>query len=109
VLLSATTDEEITGLLQKTKIEARTPKTVTDRKQILEIIRKTRERGYATNDQELELDLFGMSVPIKNRAGRVVASLNVNSQARRITAKRIIDILLPAMRESAQAISGVLL
>jgi IclR family pca regulon transcriptional regulator len=109
VLLSAATDADISGLLQNAKIEARTPKTVTDRKQILEIIRKTRERGYATNDQELELDLFGVSVPIKNRAGRVVASLNVNSQARRITAKRINEILLPAMRESAQAISGVLL
>jgi IclR family transcriptional regulator, pca regulon regulatory protein len=109
ILLSAQTDDEISSLLQITKIEARTPKTVTDRKQILEIIRKARERGYATNDQELELELFGMSVPIRNRAGRTVASLNLNSQARRVTAKRINEALLPAMRDSAQAISGVLL
>lgn len=109
ILLSTRTDEEIRDLLQRTKIEARTAKTVTDRKQILEIIRKARERGYATNDQELELNLFGMSVPIKNCAGHVVASLNINSQARRVTAKRINEILLPAMQECAQAISGVLL
>ncbi|MBR1219017.1 helix-turn-helix domain-containing protein [Bradyrhizobium sp. U87765 SZCCT0131] len=109
VLLAAKSDDDIAALLQATKIEARTPKTITDRKQVLDLVRKARERGYATNDQELELELFGLSVPIRNRAGGTVASLNVNSQARRVTAKRITDTLLPAMRVCAQDISGVLL
>jgi len=109
VLLAAKSDDDVAALLQATKIEARTPKTITDRKQVLDLVRKARERGYATNDQELELELFGLSVPIRNRAGGTVASLNVNSQARRVTAKRITDTLLPAMRACAQEISGVLL
>jgi IclR family transcriptional regulator, pca regulon regulatory protein len=108
VLLSERPDEEVAALLQQTRIEARTPKTVTDRKRILKIIREVRQTGYAANDQELELDLFGLSVPIRNKAGRAVASLNLNSQARRVTARRLNQELLPALRTCAQSISAVL-
>jgi IclR family pca regulon transcriptional regulator len=109
VLLSAMPDVEVKALLQKTRIEARTPKTITDRKRILEIIRKARETGYATNDQELELELFAISVAMRNQAGKITASLNLNSPAARVTARRISQELLPALRESAQSISSILL
>jgi IclR family transcriptional regulator, pca regulon regulatory protein len=108
VLLSAKSDAEIAALLQETRIEVRTPKTITDRKRIMKIIREARQTGYAANDQELELDLLGLSVPIKNQAGRIVASLNVSSQARRVTARRLNQDLLPAMRSCARSISAVL-
>src|SRR5258707_286311 len=84
---AAKPDGELELLLRNATIAARTEKTVTDRGRILQLIRKSREAGYACNDEELELGLFGLSVPVRNRGGRVVASLNANSQARRITAK----------------------
>jgi len=108
VLLAGKTDEEIAQLFQKVKIEARTPKTITDRKRILDIIREARQAGYAANNEELEVNLFGLSVPLRNRSGRVVASLNVNSQAARITQKRLKEELLPALRSAAQLLSGIL-
>lgn len=108
ILLTAKTDQELSALIQKTKIEARTPKTVTDRKQILKLIEEARRSGYAVNNEELELNLFGLSVPIRNPSGRMVASLNVNSQAHRVAAKRINQELLPALRSCAQLMSGIL-
>jgi IclR family pca regulon transcriptional regulator len=108
VLLAAKPDDEVEALLKQTKVEARTPKTVTDRKQILKIIHDARQAGYASNSEELELNLFGLSVPVTNRSGRVVASLNMNSQAHRITTRRINQELLPALRSCAQALAGVL-
>jgi len=108
VLLAAMPDEEVARLLQEAQIDARTPKTITDRKQILKIIRETRQSGYAANNEELELNLFGLSVPLRNQSGRVVAALNLNSQAGRVTARRINQELLPALRSTAQSLSGVL-
>ncbi|WFU78198.1 IclR family transcriptional regulator C-terminal domain-containing protein [Bradyrhizobium sp. CIAT3101] len=108
ILLTAKTDQELSALIQKTRIEARTPKTVTDRKQILKLIEEARRSGYAVNNEELELNLFGLSVPIRNPNGRMVASLNVNSQAHRVAAKRINQELLPALRSCAQSMSGIL-
>jgi IclR family transcriptional regulator, pca regulon regulatory protein len=108
ILLADKGDEEIAQLLQKAKIEARTPKTITDRKKILDIIRGVREAGYAANNEELELNLFGLSVPLRNRSGRVVAALNVNSQAVRVTQRRLKDELLPALKSTAESLSGIL-
>src|SRR5262249_30188697 len=108
VLLAAKPDEEIAGLLQHARIEARTPKTVTDRKQILNLIREARQAGYAANNEELEANLFGLSVPLRNQGGRVVAALNLNSQASRVTAHRLKDELLPALKSAAQSLSGIL-
>jgi IclR family pca regulon transcriptional regulator len=109
VLLAAKSDEELGVLIQKTRIEPRTPKTVTDRKQILKLIEEARRSGYAVNNEELETNLFGMSVPIRNPNGRVVASLNVNSQAQRVNPRRISQELLPALKSCAQSMSGILL
>jgi IclR family pca regulon transcriptional regulator len=108
VLLAAKSDEELLALIQKTRIEARTPKTITDRKQVLKLVRDAREAGYAVNSEELEVNLFGLSVPVKNASGRIVASLNVNSQSHRVTSRRISQELLPALRSCAQSISGIL-
>ena len=108
VLLAAKPDEELAGLLQPAKIEPRTHKTITDRKQILNLIREARQAGYAANNEELEVNLFGLSVPLRNQSGRVVASLNVNSQATRVTTRRLKDELLPALKSAAQSLSGIL-
>jgi IclR family pca regulon transcriptional regulator len=108
VLLAAKPDEELAGLLQRAKIEPRTPKTITDRKQILNLIREARQAGYAANNEELEINLFGLSVPLRNQSGRVVASLNVNSQVARVTTRRLKDELLPALKSTAQSLSGIL-
>jgi IclR family transcriptional regulator, pca regulon regulatory protein len=108
ILLADKSDEEIALLLAKAKIEARTPKTITDRKKILDIIREARQAGYAANNEELELNLFGLSVPVRNRSGRVVAALNVNSQAARVTQRRLKDELLPALKSAAESLSGIL-
>ena len=108
ILLADKPDEEIAQLLQRTKIEARTPKTVTDRRKILDAIREARQSGYAANNEELELNLFGLSVPLRNRSGRVVAALNVNSQASRVTQRRLKDELLPALKSAAEQLSGIL-
>jgi DNA-binding IclR family transcriptional regulator len=37
-----------------------------------------------------------------------VAALNVNSQATRVTARRLKDELLPALKSAAQSLSGIL-
>ena len=52
------------------------------------------------------MNLFELSVPLRNR--RVVASLNVNSQAARVTQRRLKDDLLPALRSAAESIGGLL-
>ena len=44
-----------------------------------------------------------------DRTGRTIAALNISGQANRTNAKVMQETMLPALREAAQTISGLLL
>ena len=65
--------------------------------------RRCARDGYALVDQELEIGLRSLAVPVQDRHGRVAAAMNVGVQASRVTAadleSRILPELLTAGRE----------
>jgi IclR family pca regulon transcriptional regulator len=64
--------------------------------------------GYAVVDQELELGLRSIAVPIRDSRGRVVAALNVSAHASRSTRASLSSEVLEPLRESADHISTAL-
>jgi IclR family pca regulon transcriptional regulator len=64
--------------------------------------------GYAIVDQELELGLRSMAVPIRNPMGRVVAALNVGAHAQRVTIQDMQNRFLPHLQAAAQEFSMLL-
>ena len=65
--------------------EADTPKTVTDRGKLGEAIDKAGRDGFAIVDEELEIGLRSIAVPIRDRAGKIVAAINVSTQSARFS------------------------
>jgi IclR family pca regulon transcriptional regulator len=59
-------------------------------------------------DQELEIGLRSIAVPVRNRAGETVASLNIGTQAGRISLQTMHTQLLPPLREAALRLGAVL-
>jgi IclR family pca regulon transcriptional regulator len=59
-------------------------------------------------DQERELGLRSMAVPIRRPDGVVVAALNLGVQAARVDAGAMARELGPALREAAQEIGAAL-
>lgn len=55
-----------------------TDKTITDKETYAQEIRKTRESGYAIDDEELEKDLFCVAMPILNSVHRAVGTISVS-------------------------------
>jgi IclR family transcriptional regulator, pca regulon regulatory protein len=95
--------------LQRVRPEALTPLTVTDVDELAAILEQVREDGYAVVDQELELGLRSMAVPLHARDGDVVAAMNVAAPLERGSLAEITDELLPALREAAGALETDLL
>ncbi|MEU9986026.1 IclR family transcriptional regulator C-terminal domain-containing protein [Streptomyces sp. NPDC048045] len=62
---------------------------------------EVRAQGYALVDQELESGLRSIAVPVRDRAGRVVAALNVATHPARRTLEDCVHDLLPALRTTA--------
>ena len=67
-----------------------------------------KRNGYVIVDQELEVGLRSMAVPIQNLNGKVVAAVNVGAHAQRICIKEMQSKFLPHLVAAAQEL-GMLL
>jgi IclR family pca regulon transcriptional regulator len=101
VLLAALSDTELDSFLARVTLQSFTPYTVTDKAELRAIVEKVRRNGYSLLDQELEIDLRSIAVPVQNASGRVIAAMNVSAQASRTAKKQLTEIFLPALRETA--------
>ncbi|WP_427887763.1 IclR family transcriptional regulator domain-containing protein [Kribbella sp. GL6] len=108
VLLSGLPDDELTSYLDSLHAESLTDRTVTAADKLRTTITKARADGYALVDQELELGLRSIAVPIRNSRGRIIAALNVSAHASRSTATSLCEEFLPHLREAADQITTAL-
>jgi IclR family transcriptional regulator, pca regulon regulatory protein len=106
VLLSDLPDAELQPFLRRSSITANTKKTITDRQQLAAAIRKARENGFAIVDEELEMGLRSIAVPIRDRTGRIVGAINVPAQSSRYTVQELERRALPHLRKAAAAIEN---
>ena len=79
-----------------------------DPAELLARVQQVRRQGWALVNQELEEGLISIAAPVRNRAGAVVAALNVSGQANRTPATVMKDSLLPQLRAAADEVSTLL-
>lgn len=108
VLLSALPQEELMQRLGASERTARTKHTATGVADLATRIAQVRKQGWSLVNQELEEGLVSMAAPISNRAGEMVAALNISGQANRTSAKAMQETMLPQLLAAAQAISRML-
>ena len=108
VLLAGLTPEQAAAELARAELVAHTRFTVTSRQRLAEILVQVRAEGYALNDQELEIGLRAIAVPVRNVADRTVAAMNVSAQAARLSRRELIENALPQLRTAAERLGGQL-
>jgi IclR family pca regulon transcriptional regulator len=108
VMLAHLPPAELDDYLAKTRLRAMTKNTVVSQKGLREILAGVRADGYAVNDEELELGLRSIAVPVRGAAGTVVAALNVGAQAARVSVKQLEKEFLPVLLKGAQELSILL-
>jgi len=103
VLLAGRSDEEVAALLAGCEFEQRGPHSITSLPALLERLGEVRRRGFAINDQELEIGHRAAAVPIFDHADAVCAALSVSVPAARVPAAELRryakETLLPAAGE----------
>jgi IclR family pca regulon transcriptional regulator len=106
VLLAGLPDEELDKYLARVKLVAFTARTVGTTSALRAELMKVRGQGYALVDQELEEGLRSLAAPIRDRAGRVVAAMNISVHASRNTVDSMRRDLLPKLLETAAKVSA---
>lgn len=75
-----------------------TPRTITDPARLKAVLERVRQEGYALVDEELEVGLRSIAVPVRERGGRVVAAVNVAMHSSRRTPEECVTEVLPELR-----------
>jgi DNA-binding IclR family transcriptional regulator len=82
----------------------RTPQTITDPVKLQKALSGVRQRGCAIEDEESEIGMRGISAPIRNDAGEVVASVGIAGPVTRLS-KKAIAAFIPHVIETADLVS----
>ena len=104
VLLASLRPEQLNAYLARVVLKPHTDRTVVSVAHFTRILGLAKRSGYAIVDQELEVGLRSMAVPIRNSAGDVVAALNVGCHAQRVSIRDLRTVFLPHLREAAHEI-----
>ncbi|MFC5609174.1 IclR family transcriptional regulator domain-containing protein [Variovorax soli] len=108
LLLSDLPEDELQARLAASTIEAFTKHTLTEREAITARVQQARKQGWCVVNQELEEGLISIAAPITDRAGRMVAALNISGQANRTSAKVMQETMLPSLLAAARRISSLI-
>ena len=104
VLLAGLPPDETARRVHAMRRPRLSPRSVTDADEVLALVARCREEGYASNDGELELDVRSMAVPVFDRSGQVMAAMSIAMRAvraERITLAEVRETFLPALRKAA--------
>lgn len=104
VLLAYQPREEVDRYLATTELKPLTSRTVTDPVRLREILTEVRHQEFAIADQELEIGLRSISVPVFESRGAMVAALTVGTRAEQTPLREVRSRVVPALRRAAEAL-----
>jgi IclR family pca regulon transcriptional regulator len=108
VMLASLDTAAARHILEKSKRPPRTVRTVTDIDGLMALLDDIRKQGFAMIDQEVEIGLRSIAVPLETIRGHTVAALNIGLAASAEPMSVLKDRLLPAMLEVKAELSKVL-
>ena len=108
VLLANLPPAELESFFERVQLTRHTSKTIVTAEKLRQALRLVARNGYSLVDQELEIGLRSMAVPIENPNGKVVAALNVGAHAQRLSIQELQNKFLPQLRATARELSMLL-
>lgn len=100
VLLAQFSAAEQDLRLRQTSLAKLTPHTVTEMPRLKRLLRECRDNGYALANEEIELGVRSLAVPLMAADGRTLGALSLSSRADRMTASEMVTQLLPALHRT---------
>ena len=97
VMLASLPEAQMLAYLERLQVEALTEHTIVNKERLALEIARARAQGYAIVNQELELGLRTIAVPLRNFRNEIVAAMNVSVHESRVPLDEIVERCLPAL------------
>ena len=95
---------DLDAILERDGLPKKTPKTITTRNAYLAELNQVRQIGYALDDEENNLGVRCVAVPVRDSTGRIRAALGASGTTSLFTQEQIPQMAAQA-QQAAQAIS----
>jgi len=105
ILLAYLPADQLEAYLTRVVLTPHTTRTVTSVDKLRMLLRTVRRNGYALCDQEYEVGLRSLAVPVFAPSGRAVATINLSGNAPRISALEMQTRFLPHLRNAANELA----
>ena len=105
ILLAGLDDLALEDYLQHAPLQVKTRRTVHTVEGLRASLDSIRQQGWVIIDQELEIGLRSIAVPLKDSAGQVMAALNVGTHVSRVTLQALESRFLPVLLHASQELS----
>jgi IclR family pca regulon transcriptional regulator len=105
ILLAYLPPEQLEAYLTRVVLTPHTTRTVTSIERLRLLLRTTRRNGYALCDQEYEVGLRSLAVPVFAASGRAVATINLSGNAPRISTLEMQTRFLSHLRNAANELA----
>lgn len=83
------------------------PNTITDVEMLMIELQRTRDRGYAFDDEELHAGVRCIAVSVREHTGKIVAAVGISAPASRLTRERVPELVL-GVQQTARDVSAEL-
>jgi IclR family transcriptional regulator, pca regulon regulatory protein len=108
VLLAHLPDGALEAYLKKVRLIERTARTITSIPKLRDALKQVRANGFAMLDQELEVGLRSIAVPVRDVRGHVIAAINVGAHSSRTSLADMTTRFLPHLTRCANELASVL-
>lgn len=105
VLLAGLPEPRVDEILAASDIRPLTRHTLSSVGEVKKAVQQARIQGYAVVSQELEEGLCSIAVPLRDRAGNVIAAMNISGNAHRVTPAQMTRKMLPRLQQAAERIN----
>lgn|SRR5712691_157528 len=105
VLLSQFSDDEIMKRIGRKPLRSRTTRTITKISLLLAEIQAVRKRAYAISDEELELGMRSLAVPVIGENHETIAAISVSAASARVRVADLRSDFLPILQSCSRTLS----
>lgn len=105
-ILAFSSEALVAGFLARVQLVRRTPKTIVEKAALKSELARIRRQGFALVDQELEIGLRSLAVPVLRADGTPLAAINVGVHVGRSDVQALKRDVLPVLQEGALEIAG---
>lgn len=105
VLIASQPPDVVEKYLARVQVKQLTPRTVNSVDKLKLLLRNVRRNGYAMCDQEFEMGLRSLAVPVYAPSGKVIATVNISGNAQRMPMLDMQTQFLPPLRNAANELS----